>query len=324
MTNKINKIIITFVLVFFALFVFSFNAFADYPEKPIKIMVGHGAGGSTDVVARTFAAFLSKYLKSPVVVNNMPGGGGRIMLNHVNSQPADGYTLCMVVTPSYINVQLLRKPDWNLNKFTYLGGVGGGDTNGLIVSYDSKIKTFANLLDAAQKGPITLAGTSVGSNSWLMAVMLRQYVKGFKFEYVPYDSGNKATMAIVGGHMTVGVASTINFPDLVKEKKIRILGVASEKRLDTLPDAVTFVEMGYPDVQIETKQVFAGPPGLAKDVTEKLIAAAKKAVADPEFSTLAAKQGFSVDPMSAQQTDQSVKKTYGVIQQVLKETGELK
>jgi len=312
------------MLAFFAIFAFAFNAHAAYPDKPIKILVGHGAGGSTDVVARTFAAFLSKYLKNPVVVNNMPGGGGRIMLNNIKSEPADGYTLCMVVTPSYINVQLLRKPSWDLTKFTYMGGVGGGDSTGLVVSYDSKIKTFDELLALSKKEPVTLAGTSVGSNSWLMATMLGHYVKGFKFEYVPYDSGNKATMAIVGGHVTVGVASTINFPDLVKEKKIRVLGVASEKRLTYVPDAPTFVEMGYPEVEIVTRQVFGGAPGLAKDVAEKLTKATQEAVSDPEFLKLAARQGFSVDPMSAAQTAQMVDKTYKSIQKVLKETGALK
>jgi tripartite-type tricarboxylate transporter receptor subunit TctC len=311
-------------LVFFTFIAFSLNAYAAYPEEPVKIMVGHSAGGSTDVVARTFAPFLSKYLGAPVVVNNMEGAGGRVMLKYVNTQPADGYTLCMVVTPSYLNVQLMRKPSWDLREFTYFGGVGGGDSNGLIVPYNSKFSTFAEVLEAAKKEPITLAGTSPGSNSWLMAVLLRQYAGGFKFEYVPFNSGKEASMAIVGGHVTMGVASTINFPDLVKEKKIKVLGVASAKRLATLPEAPTFAEMGYPKVNVVTEQVFGGPPKLPAEVIKVLVEAAKKAVNDPEFVSIAEKQGFSVDPMSAQETEQSVMETYTAIQEVLQAAGELK
>lgn len=321
---KTNKMVILLTLVFFAFAAFALNAYAAYPEKPVTIMVGHSAGGSTDVVARTFAPFLSKYLGSPVVVNNMAGAGGRVMLKHVNTQPADGYTLCMVVTPSYLNVQLLRKPSWDLTKFTYFGGVGGGDSNGLIVPYNSKYSKFAEVLEAAKKEPITLAGTSPGSNSWLMAILLRQYAGGFKFEYVPFTSGKKASMAIVGGHVTTGVASTINFPDLVKGNKIKVLGVASAKRLAYLPEAPTFTELGYPKVHIVTRQVFGGPPGLPSEVKKVLVEASQKAVNDPEFLSIAKKQGFSVDPMSSQETEQSVKETYTVIEEVLKEAGELK
>jgi len=310
------------VVVVFSLF--SLNAYAAFPDKPIKLLVGQGAGGSTDVVTRTFAQFFSKYLNTPVVVNNMTGAGGRIMLKHMNEQPPDGYSLCTVVTPSYVNVQLLRNPSWDLNKFSYVQCVSGGDSNGLIVPYDSKIKTFADLLDAAKKGPVTIGATSPGSNSWLLSVLLEQYAGDFKFKYVPYDSGNKATMAIVGGHVTVGIASTINFPDLVKEKKIRVLAAASKKRLSSLPDIPTFTELGYPKIVTVAMMYIAGPPEMPDNVRGILEKAAEKAAKDPEYLKLADKQGFMVEQLSAAESEKSFKEDYSTTQKLLKAAGEIK
>lgn len=308
--------------VVFALF--SFNAYAGFPDKPIKLLVGQGAGGSTDTVTRTFAQFFSKYLNTPVVVSNMKGAGGRIMLKHMNGQPADGYSLCTVVTPSYVNVQLLRNPSWDLNQFSYIQCVAGGDSNGLIVPYDSKIQTFPELLDAAKKGPVTIGATSPGSNSWLLSVLLEQYAGDFKFKYVPFDSGKKATMAIVGGHVTVGIASTINFPDLVKAKKIKVLASASKKRLPYLPDSPTFAELGFPKIVTAAMMYIAGPPGMPADIRDILAKAAEKAASDPEYLKLADKQGFLVERLSAEESEKSFKEDYEATKVLLKKAGAIK
>jgi len=302
----------------------SFNVYAGFPEKPIKILVGRGAGGSTDVVTRTFAQFFGKHLGVPVVVNNMKGAGGRIMLKHMNAQPADGYMLATITVPSYINVQLLRKPSYDLNQFSYIQCISGGDSNGLIVPYDSKIKSFADLIATAKKGPVTIGATSPGSNSWLLSVLLAKHAADFKFNYVPFTSGKKASMAIVGGHVTVGISSTINFPDLVKAKKIRVLGVASKERLSYLPNAPTFTELEYPGIVTEAQLLIAAPPGLPGDVEAILEAAAAKAVDDPEYFKLAEKQGFSVLKLSAQDAEKSFKDHYKAVNELLKSVGEIK
>ena len=302
----------------------TFNVYAGFPEKPVKLLVGRGAGGSTDTVTRTFSQFFSKYLGTPVVVNNMKGAGGRIMLKHLNAQPADGYMLCTITIPSYINVQLLRNPSYDLNRFSYIQCVSGGDSNGLIVPYDSPIKTFADLIETAKKGPVTIGATSPGSNSWLLSVLLKQHAADFEFKYVPFSSGKKASMAIVGGHVTVGISSTINFPDLVKEKKIRVLAVASKERLSYLPDAPTFTELGYPGIVTEAQMLIAAPPGLPDDVKGALEAAAAKAVDDPEYLKLAKKQGFSVLKLSAREAEKSFKDTYSATDELLKNAGEIK
>lgn len=318
-----RKVGLFFLPVFLLTLAIGGIAWAEYPEKPITILVGHGAGGSTDTITRTFTPFLSKYLDNPVVVQNMKGGSGSIAMNQTYEAKPDGYTLNMVVVPSYIQVQLLRKPDWDVLKFTPIWGVGGGDSNGLIVGAKSKLDTFEKFLEATKGEKVTIAGTSPGSNSWLLTTLLRERA-GLKFAYVPFDSGNEATMAVVGGHVTAGSASTVNFPDLVREGKINVLAVASKERLYYLPDTPTFKELGFPTVNIVTRQILMGPPGLPDEVIKKLAAAAEKAVKDPEFVELAKKQGFSIGSLNSEDAGKEVAEVYSDIKDLLEKAGELK
>ncbi len=297
--------------------------YSAFPDKPIQLLVGQGAGGSTDTVTRTFAEFLSRHLGSPVIVRNMEGAGGRMMLRHVSSQASDGYTLCTVVTSSYINVQLLRSPSWDLNEFTYIQGVGGGDSNGLIVPYDSEIESFADLIELAKKGPIPIGSTAPGSNSWLLGVLLTQYAGDLRINPVPFGSGREASLAIAGGHVPVGIVSTVNIPDLLEQDQVRAIAVSSRERLSYLPDVPTFGELGYPDIVTEARMYLAAPAGLPEDVKKILEDAARKAVGDPQFLALAEKQGFSVRRLSAQEAEQAFTEDYDRTQALLKAAGEI-
>lgn len=271
---------------------------ADFPEKPVTVIVGRGTGGSTDVIARTFAPFFGRHLGVPVIVRNVKGAGGQLALREVSRTSPDGYTLIVGVFVSDIIKQLLQEPDYDIKAFTYIYGIAGGDTNGLIVSRDSPVHSFSQLLQAAKKKTVTIAGTGIGSNSWLLAQFLKQKT-GLAFTYVPFDSGKEATIAVMGGHVTAGVANSINFPGPVRQGAIRVLGVASSERLKYLPSVSTFTELGYGSVKIITRQVLLAPPGLSALKQAKLASAAARAVSDPEFLQLAEKQGFSVDPLTA-------------------------
>jgi len=296
---------------------------SPYPSKPIEILVGQGAGGSTDTVARTFAQFLSKHLASPVVVRNMEGAGGRLMLKHLSAQPKDGYSLCLVTTPSYINVQLLRETDWNLETFTYIFGVGGGDANGLIVPYDSPLTSFADIAAKAERGPVTAGTTAPGSNSWLLGVLLKRHIGQLDFKYVPFDSGMKATMAVAGGHVDAGLVSTVNIPDLARDGKIRALAVSSPERLSYLPDVPTFAELGHPGIVTMARTFLAGPPELPDNIKETLARAASQAVADPEFLALAKTQGFTVEGLPPHEAERTFHAEFASTRALLKETGEI-
>ncbi len=297
-------------------------AMADFPEKPITILVGRGAGGATDIVVRTFAPFLSKHIGVPVVVKNMKGAGGRIALAHAfNKVEADGYTLIAGVTPSDLIKQLLKKGDYDLRDFSLIYAFAGGDSNALSVPPDSDIKTLDDLIAKAKKGPISLGGTSIGSNSWLMAVQFKDSV-GVNYDYVPYESGSEGNMAIMGGHVDVGVSSSISAAKLVKDSKIRALAVSSTKRLSYMPDTPTFAELGYLEVNTSSLQYIQGPPGLPAGIIATIEKAAAKATADPEY--LAKATNFEVFALDSAGLKKSLLDSFESTAAILRKTGQIK
>jgi len=297
-------------------------AYAGFPEKPITFMVGRGAGGSTDKVARSFAPFFNKYIGVPVNVKNMKGAGGKIANKFVSKATPDGYTLIMGLQPSDAIQQVLKKPGYDFKDFVGICGIAGGDANAVIVPYNSEYKTFSELLEATKKknSGMTFAGVATGTNAWLFHLQLQTYA-GFKAKYIPFDSGREATMSVVGGHVTVGGGNSMNLPDLIKAKKIRALGVSSAKRLFYMLDVPTFIEMGYPKVFMPAYYLLFAPPKTPDDIRKVLEKAAAKAVADPEFVALMKRQGVSLDPKTAEETDQTVRDTFDKVDDLLKAVG---
>jgi len=297
--------------------VFCGSIYAAFPEKPIAVIVGRSAGGGTDKVARSFIPFFEKQLGVPIIVKNMRGAGGRMANRHFSKLKPDGYKLVMAVLPSDVTQQLLKKPDYDVRNFTPIYGVGGGDTNGIIVPYGSDIKTFADLLSLSKRKNITLSITSFGGNSWLLAEQLKQRT-GLKYKPVPFDSGNEATVAVVGKHVTAGVANSTNFPDMIRQKKVHALALGSAKRLGYLPNTPTFKELGFPTVSTVTRQFIMGPPGMSAKLQKFLSDAAARAVADPDFLKLAKKQKFLVEGMTPEQLKKEIAGTFDSIDTLLK------
>jgi len=295
---------------------------AAFPDQPSTIIVGRGAGGSSDVIARTVAPFLTKYLGVPVVVKNLVGGGGVIALGEVYKTKPDGYTLIEGVTPSDITHWLLKPAAYDLKKFTPIYNVAGGDCNGISVIAGSKIKSFKELVALSKKEEISLAGTQIGSNSWLLALQLGQRA-GLKYTYVPYNSGNASNMALIGGHVTACASSSIDLARLAKDGKTQPLGIAAKKRLSYVADIPTFAELGYPSVLTETYQFIMGPPGMPVDVQKTLADAAAKAVADPEFVKIASKS-FTIEGLDPAQLRELISTTFDDIEMLLKKAGKIK
>jgi len=282
-------------------------SYAAYPAgKTVTIMVGYRAGGSSDTITRTYAPFLSKYLGVPVIVKNMAGAGATIAMKHVSKQAPDGYTLFNLTLPSYVNATLFRKiKAYDIRDFTVIYGAAGGDSNGFMVPYNSKFKTFKELVEASKKTPIKISSTTPGSNSWILETMLKN-ATGFKTQGVTFDSGRAATLAVVGGHVDGGIVGSSNFPGMIREKQIRVLGVGSAKRLSYLPDVPTFTELGFPSVQSVNRQLLSGPPGIPADIKAIIVKAASKAFNDPEYRAMAAKVGFAVE--APELTDEEAQK----------------
>ena len=257
-------------------------AAAEYPEKPIQVIVGYSAGGGTDVMARTVAPFLEKYLGSgaSIVVKNMPGASGQIGVTEVANADPDGYTLGTYNLPGMMARTLDRKADYDADSFTYLANVVN-DPNVIVTPKKSKLDTFDKLVAAAKADPgaITVGMSSLGGDDHFALVKLQNRT-GTEFTIVPFRGSAPARTALMGGHVAMGI---LNISEVAKfQEQINVLGVALAKRSEFAPDVPTFKEQGF-DLINGSMRGFVAPKGLPKDVEAKLLDAFRKLAGDAEF-----------------------------------------
>ncbi|PRD42463.1 tripartite tricarboxylate transporter substrate-binding protein [Phyllobacterium phragmitis] len=265
-------------------------AFAEFPDKPIKIVVGYSAGGGTDVIARTVAQFLEKELGdgASVIVKNIPGAGGQIGFTEVAKAAPDGYTLGTFNLPAALALTKDRSADYDVNSFTYLANFVE-DSNTVVVSASSEFKTLEELLALAKKNPgaVTFGLSSLGGNDHFAANMLADASKA-DFTLVPFKGAAMARTALLGGHVAAGtmaLSQTTSFKD-----EIRVLAVLSDERSPFRPDVPTAKELGY-DVEMSSLRGIVGPAGMDADLTGKLRDVLNVVNKNPDFQKAMADQG---------------------------------
>ena len=273
-----------------ALSLFATAALADYPEKPIEVIVGYSAGGGTDVMARTVAKFLEEELGegASVVIKNMPGAGGQIGFTEVAKATPDGYTLGTFNLPAALALTHDREADYDVNSYTYLANFVE-DPNTITVAASSPFRTLGELLDAAKADPgaITLGLSSLGGNDHFGANMIAA-AAGAEFTLVPFKGASNARTAIMGGHVaggTMTLGQTTNFPD-----ELRVLAVLAGERSPFRPDVPTAKELGF-DVQMSSLRGIVAPAGMDEAMADQLRAALTAVNENPEFQAMMAEQG---------------------------------
>ena len=264
------------------------TALAEYPEKPVEVIVGYSAGGGTDVMARTVAQFLEKELNGSVVVKNMPGAGGQIGFTEVAKAAPDGYTLGTFNLPAALALTHDRDADYDVNSYTYLANFVE-DPNTITVAASSPFQTLGELLDAAKVDPgaITLGLSSLGGNDHFGANMIAA-ASGAEFTLVPFKGASNARTAIMGGHVaggTMTLGQTTNFPD-----ELRVLAVLAGERSPFRPDVPTAKELGF-DVQMSSLRGIVAPAGMDEAMADQLRAALTAVNENPEFQAMMAEQG---------------------------------
>lgn len=264
-------------------------ALAEYPEKPIEIIVGYSAGGGTDVMARTVGKFLEEALGgASVVVKNEPGAGGQIGFTHVATAKPDGYTLGTFNLPTALALTYDRAADYDAKSFTYLANFVE-DPNTIVVSKSSGYDTLEALLDGARAAPgaVTMGLSSLGGNDHFAALMMGKSA-GTEFTLVPFKGAALARTAMIGGHVAAGtmaLSQTVGFED-----QLKVLAVLSDERSPFAPDVPTAKERGF-DVQMSSLRGLVAPAGLDPAVSGKLLSALAEVNANPEFQTMMAEQG---------------------------------
>jgi tripartite-type tricarboxylate transporter receptor subunit TctC len=274
----------------------------DYPSRTVKIIVPFPAGGTADAMPRVVADYLSRKWKQSVVIENRSGAGGNVGAEAAYKADADGYTLLSAPPPPLvINHNLYPKLGFDPLKFEPIA-VMGAVPNALLTNPGFPPKSTAEVIAYAKANPgkVISATQGNGTTSHLTSEMFAM-MAGVKFTHVPYRGAAPALNDLIGG------TANIMFDNLgvslaqVKGGKVRLLGVATPKRMPSLPDVPTIAET-LPGFEATAWFAVVAPPGTPKQIVQKLNADINEALRDP---TVAKRLGT----MSAQIVGGSLERT---------------
>ncbi len=265
---------------------------ANYPDKPVRFLVGQSPGGATDVVARAVAQKMTENLNLAVVVDNRTGASGSIAATMVSKGAPDGYNILIVSSSFSINPSLYTNLPFDpLKDFSTITLIAEAPFL-LVVHPSMPVKTVADLIAAAKAKPDTLAFGSGGvGSSGQMAGELFKYLAGVKLIHVPYKGAGPALIDVIGGQVTMTFGSVISSLGHVRAGKLKALGVTSAKRARALPDIPTIAEAGVKGYATTTWYGALAPAKTGNSVVQKLNAEIKKALSAPEVGEHMAKDG---------------------------------
>src|SRR5215472_14967798 len=244
---------------------------ADYPNRPVKIVVSVPAGGGVDTVARIFAAGLQQRLGQPFVIENRGGGGGNIGAETVYTAEPDGYTLlASQPAPITSNVALYKKLNFDPAALESVA-VMAKFPNVLLVRQDFPAKTAQEFIAYAKANPgkLTFASQGPGTSSHLTAELFMK-LTGTKMLHVSYRGTGPALNDLVAGHVDLIFMELASAYKLHEGGKSRILAVATDRRLDLLPDIPTLIELGVPGFLSDTWNAISAPPKTPAPIVSKL------------------------------------------------------
>lgn len=296
---------LSFVLV--PLVFFAGVSCAEYPDRPVTLIVVFDPGSTTDLIGRTVAVGAEKALGARVVIENRGGGGGTVGMAVLANAKPDGYTIAAGPTDILVHGPLMLKVPYKpLKSFTPIIGMTAAANTGLIVNKDAPWKTFREFIDYAKKNPGKIKYSTMGVGSALHAAM--EYVgkkEGIKWTHIPYKSATQARTAMMGGHVDVCSAGA-EFVPFAREGEIRVLVTHGEKRSQQFPNVPTLKELGY-DFTKETIHSLYGPADLPPEILKKLETAFTKGTETPEFKSLIEKIDCTPAYYSSKDLDTFVK-----------------
>jgi tripartite-type tricarboxylate transporter receptor subunit TctC len=268
----------------------------SYPSKSINLIVPYGAGGSADSRSRQLAQKMSVILKQAIVVDNKPGAGGNIGTEFVARAVPDGYTIGMGnFAPMAVNKTLFGNLRYDPETaLTPIILVEKGPLI-LVVNPNSQYKTIQDIVTAAKAKPGTLTFSSggIGGSHQLSAELFMQNA-GIQMIHVPYKSGSAALTDLMAGNVDMMFDQMYSAVPSIRADKLRPIAITSKKRSPLFPSVPSFVELGYPKVEVLNWQGFIAPAGTPKPIIDILNKAANEALKDPQLRELILSQGNEI------------------------------
>lgn len=284
---------------------------SSYPDRPVRLIVPYAVGGATDVIGRVMARYLGEALGQSVVVENKPGAGGSTGSSFAATQPADGYTLVMMVESSHAvnpNVYAAKAydPVKDFTPITNIANVPGV----MVVNASSHYKSVQDVIDAARKAPTKLNYGSSGNGGYshLSGALFGSTTKT-QITHVPYKGLGPALNDLMSSQIDVVFDNMPSSGGLIAGGKLRALAVSSPQRLTQLPNVPTYGEVGLKPMNNMSWYGIGGPAGLDPAVLSKLSSAAKKALESPGLKKTIQDQGAIVEYTTPQQFKELVERS---------------
>lgn len=259
------------------------HAQGAWPAKPIALVVPFAAGGPTDVVARTLAASMTKTLGQSVVVENKLGAGGTVAAGHVAKAAPDGYTFFIHHNGMATSTALYRKLAYDpLNDFEFVSQAVDVPMT-LLARKDFPAANFQEMVAyiRANKDKVNLATAGLGAVSQLCGMLFQRAI-GVQLTEVPFQGTAPAMNALLGGQVDVLCDQTTQTIPQIKAGNVKLYGVTTKNRIRSLPNAPTLQEQGLKDFEVVVWHGIYAPKGTPKPVIDRVNAAVRAALKDPD------------------------------------------
>jgi tripartite-type tricarboxylate transporter receptor subunit TctC len=271
---------------------------ADYPNRPIRMIIPFPPGGSNDVVGRVIAQHLGEVLGKQVYVDNRGGAGGVIGTDIASKATPDGYTLLIVSIAHAVNPALYKLPYDPIKAFTPIALLATGP-NVLAINPSLPVQSVKDLIALAKREPGKLEYASAGIGSFQhLGGELFKLSAGVDILHVPYKGGGPAMQDVIAGQVKIIFSSLVQTSPFIKSGQLRALGTGGAKRNPVLPDVPTIAEAGVPGYQADNWWGMLAPAGTPPAIVERLRAALVEVLHAPALQQQFAREGAAAADMS--------------------------
>ncbi len=278
---------------------------AQYPQRPVRMLVPYAPGGATDIIARDIASRLQEVLGQPFVVDNRPGASGNIAVEAAAKAAPDGYTLLVgnvstnAINESIFAEMMQARPSRDLIGISRLVDI----PHVLVAAPTFPPNSVAEMIEWAKRNPGKLNYASAGIGSYPQLDMLRLLnAAGFEATHVPYKSGAAQELpALMSGEVQVAFINLASTIEQIKAGRLKALATTMPARLADLPNVPTMAEQGFPGIGTNAWQGLFAPAATPKPIIDKLYAAVSTILLRPEMKEMLARQMMTVTLSSSPQ-----------------------
>lgn len=301
MSHYFSAALRTLALAALAALAASASAQSDYPNKPIRLITGYAAGGTTSLVARLIGQKLTESWGQQVIVDNRPGGGTIIGTEVLAKSAPDGYNLMVVDSVHVLAPLLLKAPYDPIKDFTPVATIAATELI-LLLHPSVPVNSLEEFIAyaKARPGKLNYATPAIGGSQHLASEVLNLSA-GINTQHIPYKGAGPALTGLLGGEVDMYFATTATGAPYIKSGRVKALATTGKKRSPLLPDLPTFDEAGLPGFYGQKRAPYGiiAPAGTPKPIIDKLSAEISRYVAQPEFRDALINMGLDPYPANS-------------------------